>query len=497
MSLADQPAPVSVIAPVRRIAELRAAWLEMDRNAAAIQFAASRRGGLMIGLAVVVLLAASLQVSLPNLALAAIVITGVVLVPARRMEIVTAASVLFFVARPFRIEQWRTLTDAKALGLGFDGDLVRAAGALAFLAFAASFLALQRHASESLANRRPLLSLIMVWLALFLGALAIPSGSGWSLALWTMTGVWVSSLWMLAYAAMDQRAARPSVPAYARAAMARPFWGGGAEGIGKSWGYLAKFDAKTPDDLGVTRLKALKLAVWAVLLTGLWQACAWAFRDQLGLHDIDTAVLAHAAGQGGGLVHAWASLVTSYLIDLIIIAVWGHLIVAVVRMLGWRIPRNTRNPLASRTLAEFWNRYFFYFKEMLVDFFFYPAFQRWFKTNPKLRIAFATFCAAGAGNLMFHVMRETHVFASVSLEDGLMQFRSALFYSLMLALGLMISQWRGVKLSPDMGFWRWHVWPRVTVFAFFCLLKIFDDLTGIGTFEERARFALSLTGVFP
>jgi hypothetical protein len=163
-------------------------------------------------------------------------------------------------------------------------------------------------------------------------------------------------------------------------------------------------------------------------------------------------------------------------------------------MLGWRIPRNTRNPLASRTLAEFWNRYFFYFKEMLVDFFFYPAFLHWFKKNPKLRIAFATFCAAGAGNFLFHFMRETHIFASREFHDALAVFQSAAFYSLALAAGLIISQWRGVKLTPEMGFWRWHVLPRLNVFVFFCFLKIFDDLSGNGTFAERAAFALSLFG---
>jgi hypothetical protein len=497
VSLVDQPAPAFAVAPFRRLLALRAAWLTMDDNPTVCGWAATQFGALTIGLALVMLLAVSGQVSLPNVVLAAIVIAGVILFPVRRLEIVTAASVFFFVLRPFRIEQWRTLTDALAIDLGFDGDAVRATGAFAFLLFSSAFLAWLRQPAATHAAKRPLLMLILSWTAVLAAALAAPAGSVASLVFWTLAGLWVSSLWMLAYAAMDQRAGRPDISPVLRAGMARPFWGGGSEGMGKSWGYLAKFDARTPDELGATRLKALKLAVWAVVLTGLWHGADLMFRQHLGLHDIDQAVLAHATGDGRGVVHAWASLITSYLIDLLAIAVWGHLIVAVVRMLGWRIPRNTRNPLASRTLAEFWNRYFFYFKEMLVDFFFYPAFQRWFKSNPKLRIAFATFCAAGVGNLLFHVMRETHVFAHLSLGDGLMQFRSALFYSLMLALGLVVSQWRGVKLSPAMGFWRWHVWPRVNVIAFFCILKIFDDLTGIGTFEERARFALSLTGVLP
>jgi hypothetical protein len=486
-------------APWAQLLRWRRDWLAVDTNPKAIAFAATLHGRLAILAGFLAILAASGQVSTPNLALSGVALLGVMLFPAKRLEIVTAASVVFFVARPFRIEQWRALTDELTAARlpWLDGDVVRAGAAVAFLAFAFGFLAMQRRAasrqSAMLIVRRPLLVLLCTWFIVFAAALAAPAGSLAALALWTMTGVGISSVWMLAYAAMDQRAAIPA-PLYARAAMARPFWGGGAEGIGKSWGYLAKFDAKTDDERAATRLKALKLAVWALILTGVWQASEQVFRGVLGLHSIDGAVLAHAAGAGAGLAHQWASLVTSYLIDLLVIAVWGHFIVAIVRMLGWRIPRNTRNPLASRTLAEFWNRYFFYFKEMLVDFFFFPAFQRWFKKSPKLRIAFATFCAAGAGNFLFHFIRETHVFAETDIMSGLAVFQSAAFYSLALAAGLVISQWRGVKLSPQDGFLRWHVLPRVNVFAFFCLLKIFDDLSGEGSFSERAAFTASLFG---
>lgn len=66
----------------------------------------------------------------------------------------------------------------------------------------------------------------------------------------------------------------------------------------------------------------------------------------------------------------WAGLTTNYALDLMIIAAWGHALIAIIRMMGYGIPRNTVNPMASRSLAEFWNRYYYYFKELLVDFFF-------------------------------------------------------------------------------------------------------------------------------
>ncbi|MGI9356056.1 MAG: hypothetical protein ACR2PF_12950, partial [Rhizobiaceae bacterium] len=339
--------------------------------------------------------------------------------------------------------------------------------------------------------KRPVVTLIAIWFGLSAVALAAPTNTMASSILWTTTGVFVSSIWFLAYAAADQKT-KDAAPTAARASFMRPFWGGSATPIGKSFSYLNKFDAKDETELAATRLKALKLAVWALILTGLWTAFEWLLRDQFGLPELNAAILAHAHGTGFSGTQNWASLLSNYFLDLIIIAVWGHFIVAIIRMCGYRIPRNTANPLASRTLAEFWNRYFFYFKELLVDFFFYPAFVRWFKKSPKLRIAFATFCAAGLGNFLYHFMRETHVFATMEWRDALAVFQNAAFYSLALATGLILSQLRKRKPQPEDGFWRYQVTPRIGVITFFCFLKIFDDITGIGSLSERAAFTLSL-----
>ena len=479
---------------LRRALDLRKAWLAIDGNPAALAFVATPTGGLCAWGAFMLACAASLQISAPHLALGGAALLAVVFWPRRRLAIVSAASVIFFLARPYRTSEWAVLTGDLATANGFRGDLLQSVVAAVFLVFAIAFLRLQRIAPAALPSRRPLLALIVLWFAAFAAALAVPATSPGGMLLWTMAGVCVSSMWMLAYVASDQKAG-VRVPDGARATMVRPFWGGGAEGIGKSWGYLAKFDARTPAELAATRLKAVKLAVWGLLLALVWTVADRAFYTELGLLPITDAVLAHAAGQGRGSLHGWASVVANYAVDLLAISVWGHLIVASVRMLGYRIPRNTFNPLASRTIAEFWNRYFFYFKEMLVDFFFYPAFVRFFRANIKLRIAFATLCAAGLGNFLFHFMRETHVFATKHWLEALAGFQSAAVYSALLAAGLIISQWRGRKPLPEHGFFAYQVRPRLAVIGFFCLLKIFDDLSGEGSLGERFSFALSLIGI--
>lgn len=476
------------------LAALRRAWLGIDKNPAAIAFTATPVGTAVVIAAFLIALGASLKVSLPTLALTAVTLAAIAIVPARRIAIICGASIFFFVMRPFRISGWQTLTDQLAPALSaLPAAAVLPAVALSFLAIAFAVLATMRRWPQSAVARRPVLSLILGWFGLLAAAMWAPPGTPAHALLWILTGVSISSLWYLAYAAIDLKG-KAQMPVAARASFMRPFWGGSAIPIGKSFGYLSRFDARNEDELATTRLKGLKLAVWAAILSGLLFAVETVLYEAGPLVPLHDAVLAHAGERSLGTGLNWAIVVTNYFLDLVIIAVWGHVIVATVRMCGWRIPRNTVNPLASRTLAEFWNRYFFYFKELLVDLFFYPAFLRYFKGHTRLRIAFATLCAAGLGNFLYHFMRETYVFATADILDTIWIFQSAIFYSLVLAAGLIVSQWRGRKAKPEDGFFAYHVWPRLNVMAFFCFLKIFDDISGEGTLLERAAFTASLFG---
>lgn len=471
----------------------RLAWLGIENNETAKRIAQSVAGkaGLVILFTAICLISGNFSTA--ALGLIGVSLLGVVLLPTWRLAVICGASVFYLAMRPFRIEPWRELLWAKSndLSFGLTPMALQVTSVAIFIALAATFLFWQRSNLDTKAAKRPVLTLILLWFGLFATAMAVPAEGTASAFVWTLVGVSVSSIWFLAYAAADQKT-KDATPTIARASLMRPFWGGSAIPIGKGFGYLNKFDAKNETELAITRLKALKLVVWALILTGLWSILEAVLRVQFDVPELNIAILAHADGIAYSGLLNWISLLSNYFLDLIIIATWGHFIVAIVRMCGYRIPRNTVNPLASRTLAEFWNRYFFYFKELLVDFFFYPAFVRFFKTSPKLRIAFATFCAAGLGNFLYHFMRETYVFATMEWTNAFAVFQNAVFYSLALATGLIVSQLRKRKPRPEDGFWRYEVTPRIGVIAFFCFLKIFDDITGVGTLSDRTAFTFSL-----
>ncbi len=82
---------------------------------------------------------------------------------------------------------------------------------------------------------------------------------------------------------------------------------------------------------------------------------------------------------------AWASVFAHFAEALLMMTIFGNIIIACARMAGFNLLRNTYRPLESRTVAEFWNRYY-YFMELLVEFFFLPAFTRYFKQHRRLRV---------------------------------------------------------------------------------------------------------------
>lgn len=483
---------------VARLARLRRAWLSMDANPAAIRYARTPVGRLTIHAGLLIALAASMQLSLAGLAMVTAALAGCLVLPRHRLQVLVGASLVYVFMRPFRTVEFTELVHGIAASGAIGGTiqpmLFQGASVAAFLALAYTALEAQRRWPASAPARRPVLAMLVAFFATVGAGAALPTDSAGHAAIWTLVAIWASCFWFLAYALADQRA-KDRTPNALRAAYMRPFWGGDAVPFGKGHAYLARFDAKDDDDLAATRLKAVKLAVWAAILAWLHVSLDGAVHGWAAVPRLDDAILMQVAGQDAPLAMRWASLVTNYFLDLVIIAVWGHALVAVIRMAGWRIPRNTVNPLASRSLAEFWNRYYFYFKELVVDFFFYPAFLRWFKKSPKLRIAFATFFAAGLGNFIYHFMRETHVFAGDFGWETLSRFLTYAVYTLLLSIGLIISQLRGRKPVPADGFWRYEFLPRLNVMAFFCLIKVFDDIFGIGTLADRFIFLVRLSGV--
>ena len=140
-----------------------------------------------------------------------------------------------------------------------------------------------------------------------------------------------------------------------------------------------KIETRTPEALAITQLKGLKLLLWCVLLHFAHRGYRWAAFHSLGILSISDAFRAVAKDAPLSVGASWASILCSFFERLFELTVFGHTIVACCRMAGFAALRNTYRPFEARNVADFWNGDHDYFKELLVEFFYYPTFLRYFK----------------------------------------------------------------------------------------------------------------------
>ena len=371
---------------------------------------------------------------------------------------------------------------------------VRAATLLACALLAAGSIWLARHYRHHPYGQRPVLIQHAVFLLFLLGVSLAPLHGMSRIVAWSLFTVFLAYFWFMAYAMIDQRTKNPSGLIFQLATF-HPFYGSTTSPWGKGAAYLRSVESHTPDELAVTQLKALKLIAWALFLYVLLKVYRKVLYAKLGIPQLDQSFNLYVQfGIGPGPMGA-LTIIVDYFEQLLMIAAAGHVIIATARLAGFRLLRNTFRPLSSRSIAEFWNRYDYYFKELLVNVYFYPTFLRYFKKHPRLRIAFATFMAAGVGNLLFHFMMENYRIPRDGLFETVAHMQTYAFYCAVLVTGIVVSQLRGRSQSRHDTWFHAQFLPSLKVGSFYCLLSFFDGSESSVELSKHFGFLFHILGI--
>lgn len=456
------------------------------------------------GRAVIVVLVAALVprytalVVVPALALFA-------LLPARRIEILAAAAVAVLA-----LKVPPAVRDAGTLPM-----------LLTMLALVALLYLVYRAACEfqrlpAWFRRSPfvLVHLLVLGLA---GAMAQmpPAAPEGNFAAWTAAGVAAVVPFVLWRAAYLMQSGRSGAARKTRFIdhwfYAFPAWGGSMVPYGKGYEYLMQHRADGREAIGAAQLAGIKLLLLALLwgaLGTLLQAVVHGQPLPASAHGIEIAnldwprlaALIADGPDAAPLAVRWAVLVLELVEVTLKIAATGHLVIGLLRLFGFRVFRNTYRPLLATSIVEFWNRLYYYFKELLVQFFFFPAYLRWFKKSPRLRIFTAVMLSACVGNLYFHVVRDIHIYAGQGLQACAAMLASRGLYCLLLGLGIFVSmlreqQRRGKAVTPT----RWTPWGNARriagVWLFYSLIHIWNVGSPRLDFWHRTDFFLGLFGL--
>jgi hypothetical protein len=416
--------------------------------------------------------------------------------PEHRRVIVSAATLGWLLFHPSWIPMAliRKVAADEYLDAGFGVQLAVGAAVCTVLWAIGAWFATVRKRPNNLLARRPVFVLVLSYLCLLAMAGALPLHGAARMALWIAVAVIGPYLWFFAYALTDATSKNPdSYPIQFGTFF--PFWVGSRMSftpIGKGAAFLRKVEVHTGKELALLQLRAIKLLVWMVVLNvaffgvhalvyGQLSPLATDFCRLHGIHvpnlgapTLEAAIDQTAAGTPVALHMRWIAVLAQFMDGLLGMSISGNLVVACVRMSGFNILRNTYRPLNSPTIAEFWNRFYFYFKELLVEFFFFPTYIRYFKQHRRLRLAAATFAAATLGNLIYHFCRDIQYVFDLGLWRALAGLQVYAFYAVVLGAAIAISQLRGKR--PPLGSLAFHrrVISSAGVIGFYCLLGVFN-----------------------
>lgn len=274
---------------------------------------------------------------------------------------------------------------------------------------------------------------------------------------------------------------------------------------GKGLDYLSRYEAKSEEELAHSQLAGIKL----LILVLLWQGAMELMRGVVyaepgnavtaafGEHTLGIPRLRTIVGSEGAVPVwlSWASVYSELFWQVLRRAAGGHAIIAVFRLFGFNIFRNTYKPLLAESVLEFWNRYFYYFKEVLNEFFFLPTFTRYFQKWPYIRLCAAVFAAALVGNMYFHILKASNLLVVADFATLWASYNSRIFYCFLLALGIFVSMLRIQRRAgqPPSPLPTRRLLRIAGVWTFFALIYIWDVRPGT-PFLARMDFFAHLFG---
>jgi len=346
---------------------------------------------------------------------------------------------------------------------------------------------------QSTFGKRPVAFLLTGFTLVILAACAIPRNSGLFNPAWAAVGILARYIWFIGYALMDRTASqKKDLPL--EAGSFQPFWGSTGTPFPKGAAYLRRIEARDAEQLAVTQLKGVKLLAWALLLMVFQRLWMFAFHTYLHIPLASQALAMSVQRTPYPWYVCWESQVLSFFEFLLGLSIFGHQFIAGCRLAGFNALRNTCRPLSATTIIDFFNRFYFYFKELLVEFFFYPTFCRYFKKYRRLRVVAATFAAATFGNMFFHFTRDYWMIPGYGVVTACANFQVYTFYCVVLGAALSISQLRR-RSTPRSGFIRGRLLPASGVVLFYCLLDVFGSTQRNYPLTEHFRFLGHLFGI--
>lgn len=202
--------------------------------------------------------------------------------------------------------------------------------------------------------------------------------------------------------------------------------------------------------------------------------------EKTSLWMIQPALIALNSGKSLSTLDLWRAVLTDFGVYFIWLVWVGLTAVATMRLAGFHVFRNTYRLFESRTFAEFFERYQYYYKELVFAVSFWPVFVRMRTLGLRWRVALSLFFSVGLFNtylnLTFRWSKTVFLDFEKANEKILTFSLNYLVYATMLAALIypsMLKAVSGRETSTPPVWWR-----AVKVFGIICAFA------AIRTFER-------------
>ena len=363
-------------------------------------------------------------------------------------------------------------------------------------------------------SRNPQISLHVIFWSFFVVMWVAPSSQGFWRTILLLVGMTIPYLiWRCGYMLLMIRRGKIDHTTFRdHLFYLLPAWNGTHTPYGKGLDYLSQCEAHTAEAYAKSVLAGVKLLILSMLWLGVLQMMNGAVYGDphswfLGLFPEWSLKIPKLEKILAGVAPAsqrtsWVSLYLDLVRVTLKVAHKGHLWIGLLRLAGFNVFRNTYKPLLAESIVDFWNRFQYYFKELLTEFFFFPTYLRYFRTNPNLRMFAAVFMAVFVGNMYYHFLIKTDDLIAMDFANIWHLLSPRLVYCLLLTLGIYYSllhqqKRRGTSMRPGPGpmVARLLKLQRiVVVWTFYSMIHIWNLSSKHIEFQGRSDFFLSLFG---
>jgi hypothetical protein len=475
---------------------------QLHENPRLIGFASTRAGQFLVWLTATFLLSTNRRVAI----LVSPILGLLFLFPARRKTILALGALVAF----FKIASDRGLAEPLPLAIGF---------AIVLVSSYCYFMLASRYRNlPGIVQRYPMAiahlpTLILIgvlwcrWVGVGPQGLSPPLAAALSLLPFLM--------WRWSYLLFSGRRGHVEGTRFSdHIVYLLPPFGGSNVPFGKGRDYLSSHQSDDQYAAARSQLAGLKLLVLVILwrfVKRMLEAAAYGTHNakinyflggwDMGLVPLATQLASDSPGDVS-LTMGLAMILLSLFEHVLLIAIFGHLIIGCLRLFGFNVFRNTYKPLLAESLVEYWNRFYYYFKELLVEFFFYPTFIAAARLPATMRIFVSIMAAAFLGNFYYHFIRDMRLYLESPGEDIIAMLLPWLLYGFMLGIGIFVSMMREKKRrckKPPRRSTGIRALVRVRrilgVWSFYGFLLIWIAGPPSITFGKRFEFLLALLAI--